>query len=61
METLEHTGPAEKERVASVPQREQLASVRKSRICQKEKEQSRLFTAPDREVERVKVSEREGD
>ena len=25
-EKLEHTGPAEKERVASVPQREQLAS-----------------------------------
>ena len=25
-ETLEHTEPAEKERVASVPQREQLAS-----------------------------------
>ena len=24
---LEHTGPAEKERVASVPQREQLASM----------------------------------
>ena len=26
-EKLEHTGPAEKERVASVPQREQLASM----------------------------------
>ena len=26
LEKLEHTGPAEKERVASVPQREQLAS-----------------------------------
>ena len=26
MEKLEHTGPAQKERVASVPQREQLAS-----------------------------------
>ena len=26
VEKLEHTGPAEKERVASVPQREQVAS-----------------------------------
>ena len=29
-EKLEHTGPAEKERVASVPQREQLASTPES-------------------------------
>ena len=28
-EKLEHTGPTEKERVASVPQREQLASMPK--------------------------------
>ena len=28
-EKLEHTGPAQKERVASVPQREQLANTRK--------------------------------
>ena len=30
-EKLEHTGPAEKERVASVPQREQLASTKRKR------------------------------
>ena len=35
-EKLEHAGPAEKKRVASVPQREQLA-VRQSRLCQKGK------------------------
>ena len=29
VEKLEHTGPAKKERVASVPQREQLASTPK--------------------------------
>ena len=45
---LEHTGPAEKERVASVPQREQLV-IRQSRLCQKEKEQSRLSRAPNHE------------
>ena len=47
-EKLEHTGPAEKERVTSVLQREQLASTR-SRLCQKEKEQSRQSKAPDHE------------
>ena len=45
-EKLEHTGPAEKERVALVPQREQLA-IRQSRLCQKEKEQSRLSISPN--------------
>ena len=48
-EKLEHTGPAVKERVVSVPQREQLASSQ-SRLCQKENEQNRLFKAPDRMV-----------
>ena len=49
-EKLEHTGPAEKERVASVPQREQLANtVRRSRPCQKEKEQSHQSRVPDHE------------
>ena len=48
-EKLEHTGPAKNERVVSVPQREQLAR-RRSRPCQKEKEQSRLSIAPDHEV-----------
>ena len=47
-EKLEHTGPAKKERVASVPQREQLART-PERPCQKEKEQSRLSRVPDRE------------
>ena len=45
---LEHTGPAEKERVASVPQREQLASTPEP-LCQEEKEQSRQSRASDRE------------
>ena len=48
-EKLEHTGPAEKERVASVPQREQLASTPEQPLP-KEKEQSRLSKAADREV-----------
>ena len=48
-EKLEHTGPAEKERVASVPQRESSRQARWSRPCQKEKEQSRQSKAPDRE------------
>ena len=65
-EKLKHTGPAEKERLASVSQREQLAITPpfpkgKSRPCQKEKEQSRLSRVPDHEGERVKVGEREGD
>ena len=47
-EKLEHTGPAEKERVASVPQREQLARTPEPPLP-KEKEQSRLSKAPDYE------------
>ena len=43
---LEYTGPAEKERVASVPQREQLGGTQ-SRLCRKEKEQSHQSRAPD--------------
>ena len=54
---LEHTGPAEKEKVASVPQRESSWQVRRSRLCPKEKKQSRQSKAPDHEGERVKVSE----
>ena len=49
MEKLEHTGPAEKERVASVSQSEPLASTTEP-LCQKEKEQSHLSRAPDREA-----------
>ena len=65
-ENLEHTGPSEKERVASVPQRESSWQERRSRSCQHEKEQSRLSTVPDHGGERVKVGEsrilaREGD
>ena len=45
---LEHTGPAEKVRVASVPPRKQLAK-RRSRSCQKEKEQCRLPRVRDHE------------
>ena len=45
---LEHTGPAEKERVVSVPQREQLASMPRL-PCQKEKEQGRQSRVPDHE------------
>ena len=58
-EKLEHTGPAEKERVASVPEREREGSwqICLSRLCQKEKEQSRLSKAPDRKVGESKVSE----
>ena len=48
-EKLEHTGPAEKERMASVPQRESSRQECRSRPCQKEKEQSRLSKAPDHE------------
>ena len=46
-EKLEHTGPAEKEGVASVPQRESSWQERRSNPYQKEKEQSRLSKAPD--------------
>ena len=56
MEKLEHTGPAEKERVASVPQRESSWQECRSCLCQKEKEQSRLSRVPDHGGgERVKV------
>ena len=55
-EKLEHTGPAEKERVASVPQREQLAKTpeqreegTKEKEKEKEMEQSRQSRVPDRE------------
>ena len=48
-EKLKHTGPAaEKERVASVPQREQLARTSEPPLP-KEKEQSRLSRVPDHE------------
>ena len=43
-EKLEHTGPAEKKRVALVPQSSW--QVRQNRLCQKEEEQSRLSRVP---------------
>ena len=65
-EKLEHTGPAEKERVASAPQ-ESSWQEHRSRLCQKEKEQSRLSKAPDHEGGESQdgrephLGEREGD
>ena len=56
-EILEHTGLAEKDRVVSMPLRENSWQVRLSRPCQKEKEHSRQSRVPDHEGERVKVSE----
>ena len=47
-EKLEHTGSAEKERVVSVPQREQLASTPEP-PSPKGKKLSHLSKAPDRE------------
>ena len=49
-EKLKHSGPAEKERVASVPQRNSSWQVRQCRLCQKEMEQSRQSKVPDRKV-----------
>ena len=49
-EKLEHTEPAEKERVVSVPERESSWQVRQSRLCQKKKKQSRRSQVPDRRV-----------
>ena len=45
----EQTGPAEKERVASEPQSEQLARCQ-SPLCQKGKKQSHMSRLPDHEV-----------
>ena len=59
-EKLEHTRPTEKERVASVPERESSWQERHSRPCQKKKEQSCLFRVPNHERERVKMGQREG-
>ena len=65
-EKLEHTGPAKKERVASVPQREQLASTPEPPLP-KGKEQSRLSRVPDHEGGESQgrrephLGEREGD
>ena len=54
---LEHTGPDEKERVASVPQREQLASTPDPSLPKKKRNR---VVCPEHQVvrcERVKVSE----
>ena len=60
-EKSEHTGPAEKERAASVPQREQLARtpeppLPKGKGAEPSGQSTRSMTG-----ERVKVGEREGD
>ena len=65
-ENLEHTGPAEKERVVSVPAVGSWQE-RRSRSYQKEKEKSRLSKAPDHEGGESQggrephLGEREGD
>ena len=47
-EKLKHTGPAEKERVASVQESSWL--VRQSRLCRKEKKRSGLSRVPGRKL-----------
>ena len=56
-EKLEHTGQGEKKIVASVPQREQLASLPGPPLPKGKGTKPRQYRAPDREGERVKVSE----
>ena len=64
-EKLEHTGPAEKECVASVAKSSW--QVRQSRLCQEEKEQSRQSRVPVHEGRESKggrephLGEKEGD
>ena len=56
-EKLEHTGPAEKERVASVPQREQLARTPKPPLPETKRNRA---VSPEYQImrgERVKVGE----
>ena len=56
-EKLQDTGPAEKERVASVPQRERAVGKNARVPSPKGKERSRLSKAPDHKRERVKLGE----
>ena len=56
-EKLEQTGPTEKEKVASVPERESSWQERESCPCQKEKEQSRQSRVSHHEGKIVKVGE----
>ena len=67
-EKLEHTGSAEKERVASVPKRESSLQVLQSRLCQKGKNRAdcpkhqivkRAYGV--REVKKAAAEERERD
>ena len=51
VEKLEHTGPAEKERVASVPQRKAVDEYAGAAFAKREKEQSRLSRVPEHEEE----------
>ena len=59
-EKPEHTKPAEKKRVASVPKRESSWQIRQSRPCHKGKELRRLSRAPHRiksiQCQRIKES-----
>ena len=55
---LSKLGLPKKKRFASVQHRESSWQVRRSRLCQKEKEQSHQSRLPDHKGERVKVSER---
>ena len=59
-EKLEHTGPAEKERVASVPQREQLASTPEPPLPKGKGTEPSVQSTRSWE-ERVKVGEKEED
>ena len=49
-EKHEHTGPPEKERVASVPQREQLAKAARVAFAKSGKEHSHLSKSLNREM-----------
>ena len=59
-EKLKHTGPAEKERVALVPQSEQLASMPEL-LLPKEEEQGHLFRSPDIEMGESRGEQERGE
>ena len=59
-EKLEHTGPAEKKRMASVPQREQLASTPEPPLPKGKGTEPSVQSTKSWE-ERVKVGEKEED
>ena len=55
VEKLEHTGPAEKERVASVPQREQLARTPEPPLPKEKGTEPSVQSARSWRLKRVKV------